>query len=87
MKKLLVIFLLTFAIIVGFSGSVAAAPLYHGNSNFVHGLIYKSPGATLSGGNVLAKTGGDVFSNIGSRVNKHTTNVGRHIYYSGNIVY
>ena len=36
MKKLLVIFLFTFAVIVGFSGSVSAAPVHHGHSSLAH---------------------------------------------------
>lgn len=42
MKKLLVIFLLTFAIITGFSGSVAAAPV-HGHSKLVYVPVFIGP--------------------------------------------
>jgi len=87
MKKLLVIFLLTFAVIVGFSGSVAATPVYHGHSHFSHAQIINSPGSTLAGGNVISKTGGDTFNVIGGKGKKSTTNIGSYIKTIGNTVY
>ena len=92
MKKLLGIFLLIFAIIAGFSGAASAASVYAptiAHSTILNGFgaktIVNSPGATIGGFNVVANTGGDIFSTIGSITRKSTTNIGVGSY-SGNVI-
>lgn len=97
MKNLLVILLLTFAVIAGFSGAVSAAYVSpYGHVNKVNAPItnslgananINSPGATIFNAPAVSKTGGDSFNAIGSNVRKSTTNIGTNIKTVGNKVY
>ena len=74
MKKQLGILLFILIIIVGFSGVVSAHP---SANSVISGPLTNSPGSTVSAGNVVSNTSGDVTNSIKSTSKKKTTTYGK----------